>query len=220
MAQHFAAPPPDTTVRRAGACSRPAQSGIFNDNGTVFRGADIMPDQPSLEFSALRATIRERGTARVVVFSFGIAVWAALVFVMAAAIQVPAAVLVPLVVLLATFEAVYALHVGVERVGRYLQVFHSDAWENTAMAYGRRFPGSGPDPLFSGVLGIATLVNLLAMVALDPMPAEWIPLGLAHAAFVLRIDWARRRAARQRAEDLGRFRAIAGSESPPGTPEP
>ena len=175
-----------------------------------------MPDQPLLEFTALRATIRERGTARVVVFWFGIAVWAALMFVMAAAIQVPAAALVPLVVLLATFEAVYGFHVGVERVGRYLQVFHSDAWEKTAMAYGQRFPGGGPDPLFTSVFVLATLVNLLAMVAVDPVPAEWIPLGLAHGAFLSRIDWARRRATRQRAEDLERFQAIAGADRPAG----
>jgi len=173
-----------------------------------------MPDQPLLEFSALRATIRERGTARVVVFWFGIAVWAALLFVMAAAIPVPAAVLVPLVVLVATFEAVFALHVGVERIGRYLQVFHSDTWEKTAMAYGRRFPGGGPDPLFASLFVLAALVNLLAMAAVDPVPGEWIPLSFAHAAFVLRIDRARRAAARQRAVDLERFQTIAGAGHP------
>jgi hypothetical protein len=176
-----------------------------------------MPDQPLLEFSALRATIRERGTARVVVFSFGIAAWAALLFVMAAAVPVPAAVLVPLVVLVATFEAVFALHVGVERIGRYLQVFHSDTWEKTAMAYGRRFPGGGPEPLFASVFVLAALVNLLAMVAVDPVPGEWIPLGLAHVAFALRIDRARRVAARQRAEDLERFQAIADAGRPGDT---
>ena len=42
---------------------------------------------------------------------------------------VPLATLVPLLVLAAAFECVFALHVGIERVGRYLQVFYEDRWE-------------------------------------------------------------------------------------------
>jgi len=76
------------------------------------------------EYIALRATIRERGTARVCVFAGGIAAWAALSIATAALAPTPVAVLCPLLVLAAVFEAVFALHVGVERIGRYLQVFH------------------------------------------------------------------------------------------------
>jgi hypothetical protein len=170
-----------------------------------------MDDRRVNEYSALRATIRERGTVRVVLFWLGLAVWAALVLLLVAAVPVPAAVLVPLVLLLATFEAVNGLHVGVERIGRYLQVFHDDAWEHAAMAYGRRFPVGGPDALFCGVFVLATLVNMLPMVAAGPTPAEWIPLATAHVLFLLRIDRARRRSAGQRALDLDRFQQVAGT---------
>jgi hypothetical protein len=88
------------------------------------------------------------------------------------------------------------------------------------MAYGRRFPGGGLDPLYSAVFALATLVNLLPMLAFAPTPAEWIPLGLAHALVLVRIGRARQLAARQRAQDLERFEAIAGERAAaPPTPE-
>ena len=37
---------------------------------------------------------------------------------------IPVATLLPLVLLAACFEAIFALHTGVERIGRYLQVFY------------------------------------------------------------------------------------------------
>ena len=76
------------------------------------------------EYVALRATIRERGTARVCVFVGGIAAWVAATIATAALASTPVATLLPLLLLASTFEAVFALHVGVERIGRYLQVFH------------------------------------------------------------------------------------------------
>ncbi len=59
-----------------------------------------------------------------------------------------------LAVLVAGFEAIHALHVGVERIGRYVQVYYeagSDGprWETTAMAVGPALPGGGIDPLFT-----------------------------------------------------------------------
>ena len=54
----------------------------------------------------------------------------------------------PLLALAGVFEAVFALHTGVERVGRYIQVFYesetpdSSNWEYTAMAFGRPFPAA------------------------------------------------------------------------------
>jgi len=149
-----------------------------------------MEGQQLAEYETLRATIRQRGTMRMVLAWLGIGLWAALVLVIAAAIQLPALSLVPLLVLAVSFEVVYALHVGVERVGRYLQVFHGDVWEDTAVAYGQRFRGAGPDSLFSAVFALAAIVNLLPIVSIDPTPAEWIPLGLAHLLFLLRLDWA------------------------------
>src|SRR4051812_38040687 len=73
-----------------------------------------------VEYTALRATIRERGTARVCIFAGGIVAWGAVATATAALASTPVSTLLPLVVLAAIFEAVFALHVGVERVGRYL----------------------------------------------------------------------------------------------------
>src|SRR5437762_10308834 len=113
------------------------------------------------QYRALRATIRERGTARVCVFVGGVAVWAALTVTIGAVSSPPIATLVPLLVLAATFEAVYALHVVVERVGRYLAVFFDDSWEQAASQFGRPKHAAAIDPLFAVVFGIAALVNLL-----------------------------------------------------------
>src|SRR3990170_4795475 len=101
------------------------------------------------EYSALRATIRERGTARIVLLPLVFIGWAGTAVATAAVITVAVSTLVPLLVLVVGFEAVFALHVNVERIGRYLQVFHEPdgGWEHVAMAFGQRFPGTGPDPL-------------------------------------------------------------------------
>jgi hypothetical protein len=167
------------------------------------------------EYRALRATIRERGTARVLAFIFGIAAWGALTIAIAALIPYPLATIVPLVLLAALFEAVFALHTGVERVGRYLQVFYEDTpaernWEHTVMAFGRAFPGGGSDPLFSPYFALATAANLLPAVLASPAPIEWAAVGIVHTLLLARIASARRQSARQRATDLERFGTLKG----------
>src|SRR2546430_17277057 len=93
------------------------------------------------EYAALRATVRQRGTARIWIFVTAIVAWAAATLATAALSAPPVATLLPLVVLAAAFEAVFALHVGVERIGRYLQVFfeaegESRRWEHAAIGFG------------------------------------------------------------------------------------
>jgi hypothetical protein len=78
------------------------------------------------EYNALRATIRERGTARVYVLVAGMTAWAAVTIATAALASTPLATLLPLLVLASVFEAIFALHVGVERLGRYIQVFYEE----------------------------------------------------------------------------------------------
>ena len=70
------------------------------------------------EYKALRSTIRERGTARPWMALCGFVAWAALLLATAALSAPPVASIVPLLVLAAAFECVFALHVGVERIGR------------------------------------------------------------------------------------------------------
>jgi hypothetical protein len=169
-----------------------------------------------LEFAALRATIRERGTVRLILTWATFGLWAGLLLAALVWTSVPAAFLAPLVVLAAGFETAFALHTGVERVGRYLQVFFernpdapgSGGWETTAMTFGQRFPG-GPDPLFSVLFVLAAVLNGVLAVG-GAIVAEQIGVGLFHAVFVIRVIVAGRRAARQRAQDLERFRALMG----------
>jgi hypothetical protein len=165
------------------------------------------------EYRALRATIRERGTARVWIFVAGFATWAALTIATVALVPYPIATLLPLLLLAGVFEAVFALHTGVERIGRYLQVFYEDNvgernWEQTVMAFGRKFPGGGSDPLFSLYFVSAIAANLLPAILVSPQPIEWLPVGAAHILLVARIGAARRQSARQRAVDLERFGSL------------
>ena len=161
------------------------------------------------EFAALRATIRERGTVRLILLPVTFGLWAGAAVATTAAIQLPITALLPLLVLAAGFESIYALHVNVERIGRYLQVFHEPdgGWEHVAMTFGQRFPGRGPDALFSGLFLMATALNYLP-VALGGTTPELIVGGVLHLLLALYIGTARSRASKQRALDLERFQAI------------
>jgi hypothetical protein len=163
------------------------------------------------EYRELRATIRERGTARVWIAFLGVAIWAALSLLTVALIALPVATFIPLVALAAAFEAVLSLHIGAERVGRYVQVYFEDGgpgWETRIMEFGRSFPAGGSDPLFCTLFWLAAVLNVLPALAVGPVAAEWVAVALAHAAFILRVGIARRRSRGQRAADLDRFRQL------------
>jgi hypothetical protein len=177
------------------------------------------------EYRSLRATIRERGTARWIVIALTFVAWAWLVmpatsllsptqFVAAA----PIYSLVPLVVLAAGFEIVFGLHVGVERVGRYLQARYEPAdgslpqWEHEAMA-SAAVPElrSGVDPLAAWLFMSAAVLDFAPFVAMGTGIGLGLTAGLTgqllvslafHAGFVVRLMRARRFAAAQRADDL------------------
>ena len=139
--------------------------------------------------------------------TFGL--WGGAAIATTAAVALPIAALLPLIVLASGFEAIYALHVNVERIGRYIQVFHEPegGWEHVAMAFGQRFPGKGPDPLFSALFLIATAINYLP-VALGGAAPELVVAGVLHLLLALHIGTARSRASRQRQQDLERFQAL------------
>ena len=165
------------------------------------------------EFEALRATIRERGTVRMILLPVALALWAGVAVATTAAVALPIAALVPLLVLAAGFEAIYALHVNVERIGRYIQVFHEPdgGWEHTAMVFGQRFPGRGPDALFSAIFLMATALNYLP-VALGGTVPEMVVAGVLHLLLAFHIGTARRRASQQRTLDLEHFEALKAEE--------
>ena len=179
------------------------------------------------EYRALRATIRQRGSLRVGLFFTTLVAWAAAAIATAALATLPVATLLPLLLLAAGFEGMFSLHTGVERIGRYLQVFYGDDeasppdptrsraeagsrvadWERTAMAYGQRYPG-GPDPLFASYFVIATVLNFVPVLLAEPVRIELTVVGLAHLLVVGRVLLARHASAGQRAKDLERFQRL------------
>jgi hypothetical protein len=176
------------------------------------------------EFTVLRQTIARRGTARMVLFPATLTAWAALALFILEFGDFPVASLMSLAVLVGGFEAIHALHVGVERIGRYLQVYYeqpdasattpgttlitSPRWESTAMAIGPALPGGGIDPLFSFVFAASAFINLIPALAPSPTPLELGVVGITHLLFIIRIVRARGAAARQRAVELETFRAL------------
>jgi hypothetical protein len=189
-------------------------------------GPKTMTARDQDEYIALRATIRERGTARVCIFASGMAAWAAASIATAALASSPVATLLPLLLLAAIFEAVFALHIGVERIGRYLQVFHEAdpshppgppglpappvprGWEHVAMAFGRPKGAASVDALFTVIFFLAALFNVVPALLLEPQRVELIFVGGAHALFALRLLVARHAASTQRTIDLARLEQL------------
>jgi hypothetical protein len=162
------------------------------------------------EFTALRTTIASRGTARMVLVPIVVIAWASLAIIVVLFGDLPVAALPPLAILVAGFEAINALHVGVERIGRYLQVFYegtpgAPAWETIAMAAAPRLRGTGVDPLFTVVFAAATILNMTTALVPEPTPLETLVIGGFHTAFLVRIVRARHQASSQRARDLRAF---------------
>jgi hypothetical protein len=165
------------------------------------------------EFAVLRQTIASRGTSRMVLLPVTLIGWSALNVVLLLVSPIPVASLLTLAVLVGGFEAIHALHVGVERIGRYLQVFYetesaTPRWETTAMAVGPALPGGGIDPLFSVVFISTTLLNLIPVLLPGPTRLELGVAGVFHLLFVFRVIRARGAAARQRAVELESFKAL------------
>ena len=99
--------------------------------------------------------------------------------------------------LVAVFEVIFAIHTGVERVGRYVQVYfesteESARWEHVAMAYGRAFGGGGIDALFTPVFWTATLLNFVPAMLSGPMAIRlgggWRRAWAVHREGVVRQD--------------------------------
>jgi hypothetical protein len=166
-----------------------------------------------LEFAALRQAIAARGTARMVLLPVTLIGWSALLLLLLIFSGPPVAAVVTLAVLVGGFEAIHALHVGVERIGRYLQVFYETGddtprWETTAMAVGPALPGGGIDPLFSVIFIGAAVLNTIPALLPGPTRIELSVVGVLHAAFAFRVIRARGAAARQRAVELESYRAL------------
>jgi hypothetical protein len=171
----------------------------------------MSPGLSDSEYAVLRHTIASRGTTRMVLFPITMIAWAVLALIVLTFAEAPMASLYPLAVLVGGFEAIHALHVGAERIGRYLQVYYENL--------GPALPGGGIDPLFSVVFACATFVNIIPVLALQPRATttELAVIGVLHLLVIIRIVRARGAAARQRAVELETFRAIR-SQTPNAKP--
>jgi hypothetical protein len=173
---------------------------------------------PESEFTVLRQTISSRGTTRMVLLPVTLLGWAALACQLLFVSDVPLASLFSLAVLVAGFEAIHALHVGVERIGRYVQVYYESSedgprWETTAMKVGPSLPGGGIDPLFTVVFVCSAVINLIPALLPSPTRLQLGVIGFLHAAFLVRLVRARGAAARQRAVELESYRAVKSEHS-------
>lgn len=182
-----------------------------------------MDELAQREFAALRATIQSRGNLKLCLLLTGIVAWAALLALTLVWLPPALASAMPLVVLVATFEAVRSAHLGAERIGRYVQVFFEEtrggsaasapAWERTAMAMSPGVPGAGGHPYFLPVFLMAAVVNftgvfLLRGDALAIAAGAVTASAVLHAAFASWLLYCDRGMRRQRHVELERYRAL------------
>ena len=179
-----------------------------------------MTDTAAHEFRSLRDAVAARAQLRSALTLAGIGLWAVLLVAVLVTLPYPVVAIVPLVVLVATFEVTRPLHVGAERIGRYLQVFHEEgvrppesplappAWEHTAMALGPAMPGAAGHPLFIPVFALAALVNTMAVLLPGPVAVEMGLLAVPHGAFLIWLSVADRAMRTQRTRELARFREL------------
>ena len=181
------------------------------------------------EYLVLRQTIAQRGALRPILMLTGTGLWAASLIAVLGWLPYPAASLIPLLVLVATFEVIRPLHFGAERIGRYLQVFYEEdgrgdralgdvpSWERVAMQFGA-VPGVGGHPLFVPIFLMATVLNYVLVLFPEPEAADMALLTVPHAAFVLWLVRADRAMRRQRIIELERLRTLRTSaEKEPAT---
>ena len=183
------------------------------------------------EYRALRATIRERGSVRLFVAPITFVAWAALTVAIQSWLSATWFSLLPLLVLAAGFEAIFSLHVGVERVGRFIQVFYEGdsgglpGWEHAAMDAKPRVQAIRIDPLFSSLFLIATVLNLVLALLVRvtgevnevALWAELVGFSFVHALLVARVLAARRFARSQREVDLEMYRRHAKGPNATGS---
>jgi hypothetical protein len=165
------------------------------------------------EYAAMRQAIAQRGQMKATVALVGFLGWAALWtagFALISDVRAPA---VSLAVLWATFEIIRPLHIGAERLGRYLQVFYETpgqvpAWEHTAMALGAAVPGAAGHPLYIPLFVGATLLNATALWLDGPLAFDGALMLGPHLALLWWLWRADRAMRRQRTDDLISLQAL------------
>lgn len=176
---------------------------------------NAQPDPLEIEeYRALREVIGRRGSLRTVLVVTTVVAWALIATLVAALVAMPLASLFPLLVLVAGVEAAHALHIGAERIGRYLYVRYESGgrpmWETAIGAFGSGhlpFGGRPSGAHFAAVFALATVANL-ALASLAATPAEIAGLATIHGLVILRIALARAASRNQRRDDQAEFERI------------
>jgi hypothetical protein len=176
------------------------------------------------EFRALRATVGTRGSLRVLVSFLTFVSWAGLATIVALTGAAPIVTLLPLAILWVGFELIAGLHIGVERIGRYLRVFHEGPaampkWETAIALFGQSDAAkvTRVRPLLEPEFVGAALVNVglpvwarAAVLLPGPVLRPDLAVALvAHAALVWRVRQVSRQTRRQRDLDESAFQGVA-----------
>jgi hypothetical protein len=187
------------------------------------------------EFRALRAVIRERAIARVLVLTMAWVGWAALATAIMLVVPSPLLLTVPLVVLLAAFEVNLGIVRAADRVGNYLRVVFEErrgvsGWETVSADMATHYPATAGDPVFFWVFVAVLCANYVCVLIAIPETTDPLArsredsLDLAlitalHIAVLLRFVLARRALRSGRAGDIERLRSLtrAGDAGPTGT---
>jgi hypothetical protein len=175
------------------------------------------------EFRQLRATVGARSTVRVLVSLLTFVSWAGLATLVIDRGAPPRGMLLPLAILWVGFELVAGLHIGVERIGRFLQVFYEGGaatpkWETAIALFGQSEAAKAASvrPLLArefvaaalGSIGLGLWAPAALGSGLGP-PLETILVLVAHIAFVWRVLQVDRQTRGQRARDEAAFQSVA-----------
>jgi len=174
------------------------------------------------EFRALRATIRDRAIARVILLAISWVGWAAIATAIMLVLPATPLLALPLVLVLAAFEVNLVAVRATDRICDYLRVVFEErravpGWETASADLARRHPAATADPLFFWISVAVLCANYLCVVVAvgetaDPsarVREDSLDLAVAtvlHGAVLLRFVLARRGLVSGRAGELERLR--------------
>src|SRR5215203_215071 len=174
------------------------------------------------EFRALRATIRDRAIARVILLAISWVGWAAIATAIMLVLPATPLLALPLVLVLAAFEVNLVAVRATDRVCDYLRVVFEErravpGWETASADLARRHPAATADPLFFWISVAVLCANYLCVVVAvgetaDPsarVREDSLDLAVAtvlHGAVLLRFVLARRGLVSGGAGELERLR--------------
>ena len=187
------------------------------------------------EFRALRATIRDRAIARVILLAISWVGWAAIATAIMLVLPATPLLALPLVLVLAAFEVNLVAVRATDRICDYLRVVFEErravpGWETASADLAGRHPAATADPLFFWIFVAVLCANYLCVVVAvgetaDPsarVREDSLDLAVAtvlHGAVLLRFVLARRGLVSGRAGELERLRTALHEKGAVSSPD-